>query len=110
MKNAFAGVDYSLWKVVGATAGLFLMDVWPFLGLFLTSGAARTLNAISVVLIVMIFWTVNGSRVVYAVAFPSAALLLIYILWRSALMAVWSGKITWRGTAYALSEMRANRI
>jgi glycosyltransferase involved in cell wall biosynthesis len=110
MKNAFAGVDYSLWKVVGATAGLFLMDVWPFLGLFLTSGAARTLNAISVVLIVMIFWTVNGSRVVYAVAFPSAALLFIYILWRSALMAVWSGKITWRGTAYALSEMRANRI
>ena len=33
MKNAFAGVDYSLWKVVGASIGLFTMDVWPFLGL-----------------------------------------------------------------------------
>jgi glycosyltransferase involved in cell wall biosynthesis len=110
MKNAFAGVDYSLWKVVGATAGLFLMDVWPFLALFLTGGATRTLNAVSVALIVLIFWTVNGRRVLYAAAFPAAALLFIYIVWRSALIAVRSGKVTWRGTAYPLSQMRANRI
>jgi cellulose synthase/poly-beta-1,6-N-acetylglucosamine synthase-like glycosyltransferase len=110
MKNAFAGVDYSLWKVVGATAALFLMDVWPFLALLLTDGTTRLLNAVSVVLIVLIFWTVNGTRVAYVLAFPLAALLFIYIMWRSALIAVLSGKITWRGTAYPLSQMRANRI
>jgi hypothetical protein len=103
-------VDYSLWKLVGATAGLFLMDVWPFLAIFLTDGATRALNAVSVLLIVLIFWTVNGTRLAYVIAFPAAALLFIYILWRSALIAVLSGKITWRGTAYPLSQMRANRI
>ena len=110
MKNAFAGVDYSLWKVVGSSVALFLMDVWPVAALFLTSGTTRVLNAISVLLLVLVFWTVNGRRVAYVLGFPAAALLFIYIMWRSALIAVLSGKITWRGTAYPLSQMRANRI
>ncbi len=110
MKNAFAGVDYSLWKVAGSSVALFLMDVWPVAALFLTSGTTRVLNAISVLLLVLVFWTVNGRRVAYVLGFPAAALLFIYIMWRSALIAVLSGKITWRGTAYPLSQMRANRI
>ena len=110
MKNAFAGVDYSLWKVVASSVVLFLMNVWPFLAVFLTTGTTRALNAVSVLLIVLTFWTVNGRRVAYAPAFPAAALLFIYIMWRSALIAVVSGTVTWRGTAYPLSQMRANRI
>ena len=110
MKNAFAGVDYSLWKVAGSSAALFLMDVWPVLAVFLTEGVTRALNAVSLLLIVLIFWTVNGTRVAYVLAFPVAAVLFIYIIWRSALIAVLSGTITWRGTAYPLSQMRANRV
>jgi glycosyltransferase involved in cell wall biosynthesis len=110
MKNAFAGVDYSLWKVAGSSAALFLMNVWPVLAVFFTDGVTRALNAVSVLLIVLIFWTVNGTRVAYVLAFPAAAILFIYIMWRSALIAVLSGTITWRGTAYPLSQMRANRV
>lgn len=110
MKNAFAGVDYSLWKVAGSSVGLFLMHVWPVLAVFLTDGVTRALNVVSVLLIVLIFWTVNGARVAYVLGFPAAALLFIYIMWRSALIAVISGTITWRGTAYPLSQMRANRV
>jgi hypothetical protein len=110
MKNAFAGVDYSLWKVAGASTGLFLLDVWPFIALFVTGGPTRLLNAISVLLVVLIFWTVNRARVAYVVGFPVAALLFAYIVWRSAVIAVVSGKITWRGTAYPLARMRANRV
>jgi cellulose synthase/poly-beta-1,6-N-acetylglucosamine synthase-like glycosyltransferase len=110
MKNAFAGVDYSLSKVAASSVAVFLMHIWPFMALFLTSGAVRALNAASVLLIVLIFWIVNGTRVAYALAFPAAALLFIYIMWRSALIAVLSGTITWRGTAYPLSQMRANRV
>lgn len=110
MKNAFAGVDYSLWKVVASSISLFLMDVWPFVTVFLTDGITRALNAASILLIVLIFWTVNHRRLMDVVGFPAAALLFIYIIWRSALIAVLSGTITWRGTAYPLSEMRANRI
>ena len=110
MKNAFAGVDYSLVKVVGSSAALCLMHVWPFIALFFTDGATRALNAASVLLVVLIFWTVNGTRVAYVLGFPAAALLFAYIIWRSALIAVLSGTITWRGTAYPLSQMRANRV
>jgi len=110
MKNAFAGVDYSLWKVVAASAGLLLIDVWPFVALFVTTGTTRILNAISVLLVVLIFSTVNRTRIGYVVGFPVAALLFAYIVWRSALIAVVSGKITWRGTAYPLARMRANRV
>jgi hypothetical protein len=39
-----------------------------------------------------------------------AALLFAYIIWRSALIAILSGTITWRGTAYPLADMRANRV
>jgi glycosyltransferase involved in cell wall biosynthesis len=110
MKNAFAGVDYSLWKVAGSSVALFLMNVWPVLALFLTNGVTRTLNAISLLLIVLIFWTVNGARVAYVLAFPAAAVLFIYIMWRSALIAIARGTIAWRGTEYPLAEMRANRV
>ena len=110
MKNAFAGVDYSLWKVAGSSAALLLMNVWPVLAVFLTDGVTRVLNAISLLLIVLIFWTVNGTRVAYVVAFPAAAVLFIYIMWRSALIAITRGTIAWRGTEYPLSQMRANRV
>jgi len=113
MKNAFAGVNYSLLAVVFSTAGLFLMDVWPFLALFATHGVTRALNGASVVLIVFIFGTsarYNGTRLAYVLAFPAAALLFAYIIWRSALLAVIRGRVTWRGTAYPLAQLRANRI
>jgi glycosyltransferase involved in cell wall biosynthesis len=113
MKNAFAGVNYSLLAVTGSTAALFLTDVWPFLALVATHGATRALNGLSVALIVLIFWTsahYGGARLRYALAFPAAALLFAYIMWRSALLAVIRGSVTWRGTAYPLAEMRANRV
>jgi glycosyltransferase involved in cell wall biosynthesis len=113
MKNAFAGVGYSLWAVAGSTAGLCLMYVWPLPALFMTHGVTRALNAASVVLIVLIFRTsarYSGARLVCVLAFPAAALLFAYIIWRSALLAVIRGSVTWRGTVYPLSEMRANRV
>jgi hypothetical protein len=64
-------------------------------------------------LIVLIFWTsahYGGARLRYVLAFPAAALLFAYIMWRSALLAVIRGSVTWRGTAYPLAQMRANRV
>ena len=113
MKNAFAGVDYSLVAVAGSTVALVLMYVWPFLALFTTHGAIRALNGVSVALIVLIFWTSTGyagGRLGYVLVFPAAVLLFAYIMWRSALVAVIRGTVTWRGTAYPLAQMRANRV
>ena len=113
MKNAFAGVDYSLVTLAGSTVALVLMNVWPFVALLTTHGATRALNGVSVVLIVLLFWTstrYTGGRLGYVLAFPAAVLLFVYIMWRSALVAVVRGTVTWRGTAYPLAQMRANRV
>jgi glycosyltransferase involved in cell wall biosynthesis len=113
MKNAFAGVDYSLPAVAGSTFALLLMNVWPFVAVFATSGITRALNGVSVLLIAAVFWISarhSGARVGYVFGYPLAAILFAYIIWRSALTAVFTGTITWRGTAYPLSQMRANRI
>ena len=113
MKNAFAGVDYSLVALAGSTLALVLMNVWPFVALLTTHGATRALNGVSVMLIVLLFWTstrYTGGRLGYVLAFPAAVLLFVYIMWRSALVAVVRGTVTWRGTAYPLAQMRANRV
>jgi hypothetical protein len=113
MKNAFAGVDYSLLKVAGSTIALLLMNVWPFIALFVSEGLTRALYAVCVVLIVLIFAIsarFGGARVLFVLAYPAAALLFAYIVWRSALIAVTRGTITWRGTAYPLAAMRANKV
>jgi glycosyltransferase involved in cell wall biosynthesis len=113
MKNSFAGVNYSLLAVAGSTGGLLLTNFWPFIAIFLTSGPALVLNGLSVLLLLMTFWTSArgmGTRLRYALVYPASVLLLIYIMWRSALIAVVSGHVVWRGTAYPLSALRANRV
>jgi hypothetical protein len=106
-------VNYSLLAVVFSTAALFLMDVWPFVALVATHGTTRGLNGVSVLLILFIFGIsarYSGTRLAYGLAFPAAALLFAYIIWRSALLAVIRGSVTWRGTAYPLAQLRANRV
>jgi hypothetical protein len=113
MKNAFAGVEYSLLALVGATMALVLINVWPFIGLVTSHGLTRAFHGASVVFIVLLFWTSTGfarGRLGYVVAYPAAALLFAYVMWRSALIATIRGTVTWRGTAYPLAQLRANRI
>ena len=110
-KNTFAGIDYSLIKVAGATLALLLTNVWPFAGVVVTHGLVRGLNVASVALIMTIFFVASiGNRRLYVLAYPLAALLFTYIVWRSALLAVSSGRVSWRGTSYSLAAMRANRL
>jgi cellulose synthase/poly-beta-1,6-N-acetylglucosamine synthase-like glycosyltransferase len=113
MKNAFAGVNYSLLAAAGSTLALCATTVWPFVGLLVTTGWARWLNGLSALLVMGLFWTsarFSGGRPWQVVAFPMAALLFSYVIWRSALLAVIRGTVTWRGTAYPLARMRANRV
>ena len=102
MKNAFAGVDYSLVTLAGSTVALLLMNVWPFVALVATHGVTRALNGVSVVLIVLIFWiSARYTAGVWATC------------WRfqrrpcssstssgARAVAVVRGTVTWRGTAY----------
>jgi glycosyltransferase involved in cell wall biosynthesis len=112
-KNSFAAVDYRLPVVVASTVAQLALNVWPFLGLVLTGGPARLLNA-ATVLLVLLLCAVNaplaGVRRWHGLGYPVASLLFLFILWRSTLVTLWTGGIDWRGTHYPLAELKANRV
>jgi glycosyltransferase involved in cell wall biosynthesis len=110
MKNTFAGVEYSVPAVVGSTAALLVVNVWPVIAVFLTGGVTQLLYAFCVIFIVLLFWIVNRRQLGYVIVYPAAALLFAYIMWRSAFLAVSRGTIGWRGTEYQLDAMKKNRV
>lgn len=112
-KNAFATLEYSTTRLVGATLGMLVFAVWPFIALIATSGITWALNAITVVL--MITATMAALResrlpMGYALALPVSLILFLAIVWRSASINLRSGGIVWRGTTYPLDQIRRNRI
>lgn len=113
MKNAFSGVDYRVWVVVVSTVMQLLTLVWPFLALFLTSGATRWLNLATVLVLLALCWInapLAGVRRWHGLGFPLATLLFLYILWRAMLLTLWRDGIDWRGTHYPLASLKANKV
>ncbi|MGI9190406.1 MAG: glycosyltransferase [Longimicrobiaceae bacterium] len=108
-KNAFAGVDFRLWVVVVATLGQLACFVWPFVAVWTLSGVARALN-LALVLFLLGLYAVSaraqGGNPALAPAFPLAALLFLYVLWRSTTLTLWRRGVDWRGTFYPLAELR----
>lgn len=113
MKNAFAGVDYRIRAVLGASLYLFFLWVWPFAAVFLTHGSAQFLNAFMVLEVLGIGMATAwfaGNRLWTGLGLPAATLLLIYILVRSMLLTLARGGITWRGTFYPLAALKKNKV
>lgn len=117
MKNAFSGVDYRVWVIAVSTVLQLAVYVWPFLALILTSGvvsgAVRWLNLASVATLLTLCWAnapLAGVRRWHGIGFPVASLLFLYILWRATLTTLWNDGIDWRGTHYALADLKANKV
>lgn len=111
-KNSFAVADYSLLRVAGGTAALALFITWPGLALFLTGGATLWLNAAALAVMTLIYADsarAYGNSPVYGPLLPLTALVMVFIGWRSALLAIATGRIRWRGTSYSLEELRRER-
>ena len=112
-KNSFSAVNYSVGLLIVATSAQLAFYTWPFLALFLTRGWILACNAAIVSILLILVGALaaqSGSKAWYALAFPFANLLFIYILWRSSLITLSAGGIRWRDTFYPLAALRANRI
>ncbi len=108
-KNGFAGMGYNVSTLIAATFAILIVDVLPFLLLFFTGGAAFYFNLGTLVCLILIsraacrkmsgdwrlFWT-----------HPSASLLLLFVLWRSAFLILRAGGVRWRDTFYPLQQLR----
>ena len=108
-KNSFRGLNYNFLMLGIATLGMLLVDILPFVGLWMFHGTEFGLCAAAVGLIGLIY--LSGSCYVPAtiLAFPAhmfSCLLFVFILWRSALSALKNNGVRWRGTVYSLKELR----
>src|SRR6266478_5792610 len=108
-KNFFAGAGYKIEIVALGIAGLFLIDVAPFLGLFFGHGWIRMFAAIAVFMALSfhaaVAYTMRVSPL-YALTHPLGAVLLGYMLLRSTIITLKQGGIVWRDTFYPLDELR----
>ena len=106
-------MNYNLPFAIAAIMVQLAVNVWPFVALFVTSGAVWWLNAASALVLMTMYALVAhgvGSKPWLAIGYPIAALIFVYIV----IVAVWytvsRGGIEWRGTFYSLAELKKNIV
>ena len=112
-KNTFAGMRYSVGLTVGAVIVQLVVNIWPFVAIFTTTGAVRWINVAVAVMLMLMYMAVaigNRGRVWLAIGYPIAAMIFVYILIDSTWRTVSRGGIEWRGTFYPLAALKANDV
>jgi hypothetical protein len=108
-KNAFTGHAYSWGMVLHTTLGLGMAGVWPWAGIWMGPEVARALCGVALLAMVVLqayFARRGGVSPLYALVWPLAAVLFLFITYRSGLLAERQRGIYWRGTFYPLDALR----
>jgi len=111
-KNAFAGMDYSVWRTAAVVTLLLLTNVMPFVAAVVVGGPARWLYLLTVATVAFVYaYDAPRSRQApwLFVLHPLGTALLALALARSTAAALISGEVEWRGTRYSLEELRGGR-
>lgn len=112
-KNSFAGVEYNLAAMLGASVLALTAFIWPFVAVWLTTGATRWLNAGCILAMAALYADSarpHGLPRWHWVGFPVMVLFFQFVLWRATLKTLIHRGIDWRGTHYALADLKANRV
>jgi hypothetical protein len=112
-KNFFAGASFSLWLVGLSLAGTLLLNVLPFVALPFVHGWMLAFALVAVAIMLAFHAGVDVVMRVsplYALTYPLGALLLAYMLVRSTVVTLRQGGIVWRGTFYALEELKRGAV
>jgi GT2 family glycosyltransferase len=112
-KNFFAACHYNALFALCAMALPLIMSVLPFFGLAFATGWARVFAGAAVAAAISIhtgmIWSTSASPL-YGLTHPLGALLFCWMLARSAIATLWRGGVMWRGTFYALEELRKGMV
>lgn len=113
MKNSFAACDYRLGKVAAAVVAIFLLNILPLWGLFLSAGITRILFGLSLSIRLLSF-AEGGRRSGLSpfLCFWSlfTPYLTGYILLKATYTTIKNGGIEWRGTFYPLRQLKENNL
>jgi glycosyltransferase involved in cell wall biosynthesis/predicted outer membrane lipoprotein len=112
-KNFFALLSFQWWRTVGSVIGVGLLNLGPFIGVWLAHGWARVPFGIALASILAIYFgmsTCSAVRPYYFFLHPISTSLFMYILMRSMFHTLWNDGIVWRGTKYPLAELRKGLV
>jgi len=112
-KNFFAATGFSLPVVAAQVMAILLVNILPFLALFLLSGLPRLLAAVAVVVILLMHTrTAYDLRIspLYAFTHPLGAAIFAYMILRSTVVTLGRGGVVWRDTFYSLDELRKGLV
>jgi len=112
-KNFFATAGYKLWLAALQVFVLLVMCVFPVAAMPFVHGWARVFAGIAVGVPLI---AAGGVAVqfktspLWALTFPIGAAIFAWMLTRSTIVTLWQGGIVWRGTFYALEELRRGSV
>ena len=108
-KNLFAFLRFRLSWTLLACCGFLFLSLWPFLGLLLAPGWAKAGFVVAMTMCAAAYSITSAYTRVppwYFMTSPVAAVLCAWAAVRSAFLAIRDGGVTWRGTKYALKQLR----
>jgi hypothetical protein len=112
-KNFFAVLSFQWWRTIASAFGLFFLNLWPFLGLWLAHGWGRLPYGIALGSMFLIYLGMSFRSSIpayYFVLHPVSTVLFEYTLLRSMFLTLWNDGVTWRGTKYPLEELRKGMV
>lgn len=98
---------------MGAVGGLVVTHIFPFVAVFITGGLTQQLYLLVLLLIALVYvYNARFSKLPasYALLHPVGVAILSYAMIASMVRALRQGGITWRGTFYALEQLKKNRV
>src|SRR5271156_5418782 len=112
-KNFFAVLSFQWPRTLLSAFGLAFLNLMPFLGVWLAHGWERLPYAIALASMFSIYagmsWR-SGVPAYYFLLHPVSTVVFVYTLLRSMSHALWNDGIVWRGTRYALEELRKGMV
>jgi len=112
-KNAFAVIEYRISALLIATLAAVVVNIWPFVAIWITHGATQILYATAALVMVAMYATSAAflrNRPWLAPLYPVAAAISLYMLWAAVLRTIILRGISWRDTFYPLSALKKNRV
>jgi len=109
-KNAFAGFHYRMSLLFAATLASLILNVLPFCMIFISSHPFHLYACGTAIWIIFLIYL---ERIRYDrwtllafLGYPIGSLLLLVVLWVSAISVLRQGGVNWRDTFYPLKELR----
>ena len=109
-KNAFAGLNYSVWRGLFAVICLIMTQLLPYVFLFSSLHSVQIISALNLLLLFCLYAitikSLTRCSVFIIAGQPIYALLFVYMLMRALILTWIRGGIEWRGNRYPLQELK----